>query len=403
MKVFVTDGDERPALAVTRSLGRRGIAVLVGEERRTSLASSSRYCSGHITYPSPYHDPEGFYRFLLEFVRRTGIDIVIPITDVTTYLISQKKKELQPFTKLPIPEFEAFDFVSNKWAILQHAKEIGIAIPRTHFIEAPQDLEAIMDQLDYPVVVKAGRSRILTEDGWLPTHVHYATSHKEVFRLFHEKAYLHYPSLIQERIIGPGLGLFLLFDQGELVTVFSHRRLREKPPSGGVSVLRESIAVDPDLKEYAIRLFKLLGWHGVVMMEWKLDQRTGQPLLIEVNGRFWGSLQLAIDAGVDFPYLLCRLAIEGHAEGPQAYRVGVKNRWLLGDLDHLLLRLFKKDLDLHLPAGFPSRAKTLIQFLAFYSPDLYYEILSLRDPRPFLYELSEYVRGLYRGRKMAHG
>ena len=53
MTVFVTDGDERPALAITRSLGRRGVSVLVGEERPVSLASSSRYCVRHVTYPSP--------------------------------------------------------------------------------------------------------------------------------------------------------------------------------------------------------------------------------------------------------------------------------------------------------------------------------------------------------------
>lgn len=392
MKVFVTDGDQRPSLAVTRSLGSRGIAVLVGEERKGSLASASKYCAGRIVYPSPYRNPEGFDRFLLEFVRQARIDMVVPITDVTMHLVLRQKKKLQTYTRLPVTEFEAFDFVSNKWALLKYAQELGIPIPQTLFIEGPEDLKTVLSELNYPVVVKPSRSRIVTEVGWLLSNVHYAESETELIRLYAEQQYLRYPSMIQERIVGPGVGLFVLCNQGELVTAFSHRRLREKPPSGGVSVLRESIPIDQNLKQHAIWLFKSLGWHGVAMMEYKLDQRTGNPLLMEVNGRFWGSLQLAIDAGVDFPYLLYRVAMEGHVEALQSYRVGVKSRWLLGDLDHLLLRIFKKDKDLHLPNGFPSRTKTLIQFLKFFQRDLHYEILSLKDPRPFLFELKEYMK-----------
>ena len=297
----------------------------------------------------------------------------------------------------------AFDFISNKWTLLKHAQEIGVAIPQTHFIETAEDLKEVRAQLTYPVVVKPIRSRILTGNGWLSTHVHYANSARELFRLYEEVEYLRYPSLIQERIVGPGLGVFLLFDRGELLGAFGHRRLREKPPSGGVSTLRESIPVAPALKEYAIRLLKPLGWHGVAMMEYKVDRHTGQPLLMEVNGRFWGSLQLAIDAGMDFPYWLYCLATAQPVDIPQTYRVGVKNRWLLGDLDHLLLRLFKKDEDLHLPDGFPSRLRTLLQFLKFYEPGLHYEVLSRSDPRPFLYELSQYLRGVFGTERLSHG
>jgi predicted ATP-grasp superfamily ATP-dependent carboligase len=403
MNVFVTDGDQRPALAVTRCLGRRGITVWVGEEKANSLTSSSKYCTGHITYPSPCRDPRGFCRSLVELVQRTQFDLVIPMTDVTTYLLSLHKKELEAHLTLPVPEFEVFNFVSNKGMLLKHAQEIGIPIPRTHFVEGAESWKELLDQLDFPVVVKPSRSRILMESRWLSTHVHYANSERELFQLYEEVEYLRYPSLIQERILGPGLGVFLLFDRGKLLAAFGHRRLREKPPSGGVSTLRESIPVAPGLKEYAIRLLKPLQWHGVAMMEYKLDRRTGQPLLMEVNGRFWGSLQLAIDAGMDFPYWLYCLARAQHVDIPEAYRVGVKSRWLLGDLDHMLLRVFKKDENLHLPDDFPSRLRTLLRFFKFYEPGMHYEILSLRDPRPFLYEFSQYLRGVFGIGRLSHG
>ena len=394
VRVLVTDGDERPALAVTRSLGRRGLEILVGAENGRSLASSSKYCAGHVTYPSPHREHHRFCDFLSDLVRRRHIDVLIPMTDVTTHLVALHKAELEGAVSLPIPDFGAFEFVSDKWKLLKRAQEMGIAIPRTHFVQGAEDLRVVLGELRYPVVVKPARSRILTESGWVRTQVRYAGSETELVRLYRETAYLRFPSLIQERINGPGIGLFLLFDRGNLVTAFSHRRLREKPPSGGVSTLRESIPVDARLKSQAVDLFQPLGWHGVAMVEYKLDRRTGQPLLMEVNGRFWGSLQLAIDAGMDFPYLLYRLAVGDGVEAPEAYEIGVANRWLLGDLDHALARLFKKDRDLDLPEGFPSRFRTALEFAKFYRPGLRYEPLSLTDPRPFLHELSAYVRDL---------
>jgi predicted ATP-grasp superfamily ATP-dependent carboligase len=397
-RVLVTDGDERPALAVTRSLGRRGIEVLVGAENERSLASSSRYCSGRVGYPSPYREPEEFCRFLLDLARRRQIDVLIPITDVTTHIVARHKAELEDGVRLPVPDFSAFDFVSDKWKLLRHAQERGIAIPRTYFLQGADSLGEVLGKLRYPVVVKPARSRVLTESGWMRTQVRYAGSETELISLYGENAYLRLPSLIQERVNGPGIGLFLLFDRGRLVTAFSHRRLREKPPSGGVSTLRESIPVDLRLKSQAVDLFGALGWHGVAMVEYKLDRRSGEPLLMEVNGRFWGSLQLAIDAGMDFPYLLYRLAVDGCVQAPAAYKIGVRNRWLLGDVDHALARLFKKDRDLDLPEGFPSRFRTAVEFAKVYRRGQRYEPLSLTDPMPFLHELSEYLRDLFRER-----
>src|SRR4029077_21269913 len=133
------------------------------------------------------------------------------------------------------------------------------------------------------------------------------------------------------------------------------RRLVENPPAGGASVLSESAPVEARLRDDAIRLLGPIGWHGVAMMEYKQDESTGAFFLMEVNGRFWGSLQLAIDAGVDFPFLAWQLATGQRPEVRRPYAVGVKNRWLCGDVDHLLLRLFRSERSLHLPAGAPSK------------------------------------------------
>jgi predicted ATP-grasp superfamily ATP-dependent carboligase len=185
-------------------------------------------------------------------------------------------------------------------------------------------------------------------------------------------------------------------NQGEPIVQFAHRRLREKPPSGGVSVFRESIALPQVMTDYAIRLLQHVHWHGVAMVEFKVDQQTGEPMLMEINGRFWGSLQLAIDAGVDFPYLLYKL-FTGQEIPPNAtdYQIGVTSRWLLGDLDHLYSRLFKSDTSSSsLPPNLSSKLKTLQNFCRFYQRNMYYEVLRPHDLSPFIYELKQYFRNL---------
>jgi predicted ATP-grasp superfamily ATP-dependent carboligase len=395
LKALVTDGDQRPALAIVRSLGRRGTTVLAGEERPASLASASRHCAGRVTYPSPYRAPRAFEAFLLDFVKRERVDVVIPVTDVTTYLVSRIQVSLKCHCAVAAPPFEAFEAVSNKQKLLERASACGIPTPRSHVVDGLAALQSLVDRIDYPAVVKPARSRIRTGAGWIGTSVHYASSKADLRRLYEEREYLaSYPSLIQQRIVGPGLGVFVLFSHGRLLTAFAHRRLREKPPSGGVSVLCESVPVDPDLRAQAVRLLKPLGWHGVAMLEYKQDARTGRAFLMEVNGRFWGSLQLAVDAGVDFPYLSFQLAAGGPLKLPDTYTVGIKSRWLLGDLDQLLIRLFERRADL--PDGAPSVPRSLVEFAQLVRPRVRYDVMRPDDPMPAFRELHHYARNTAR-------
>lgn len=394
MRAFVTDGDQRPTLAITRSLGRRGVSVLVGEERPASLASASRYCAGHVTYPSPYREPEAFRRFLADFVRRERVAVVVPVSDVTTSSVCLVQDALRPHAGVAAPPLPAFDLMTDKTSALQAALRCGIPIPGTHYVDGIGALGRIAGRVEYPAVVKPVRSRIPTDGGWVAAGVHYASGEAELWRLYERVPYLaSYPSLIQQRIVGPGLGMFVLFDRGELLTAFAHRRLREKPPSGGVSVLCESVAVERRLADDAIRLLGPLGWHGVAMLEYKQDRASGRRFLIEVNGRFWGSLQLAVDAGVDFPYLSYQLALGRRPLVPATYRVGVKNRWLLGDLDHLLSRLFDGGRAPCLPEQAPSGLRAAADFLR--CTGLGDQVLSRDDPGPFLVELRQYASALW--------
>jgi len=276
------------------------------------------------------------------------------------------------------------------------AQKLGIPCPLTFIPSERHALEEVAGKLRYPAVVKPRFSRFYQRDRWVSGGVRYAYDSEDLISKYRDAQARIPDPLIQERIKGEGRGVFLLIWDGELKAAFCHRRLREKPPWGGVSVYRESIALDEKLVEESAALLKALGWKGAAMVEFKVDERDGQAKLMEINGRFWGSLQLAIDAGMDFPLLLYRLAC-GENVAPQfQYEVGVKSRWLLGDLDYLLIRLRHSGPPNGLPGPSVSRFRACLDFLKLYEPKMYYEIFRLGDPRPGWFELKSYVRDTLR-------
>jgi predicted ATP-grasp superfamily ATP-dependent carboligase len=393
-EVLVTDGNQRSTLALTRALGREGISVTVAEEELPCLSSQSKYCSRAVAYRSPSSGANEFVEDVLNELGRHDYDLLVPMTDLTAFLVSENKEKLSRSTRIPIPEKQIFERAYDKAEVLRLAQENGIPIPRTYFIDDFGEIKDLSIRLKYPVVIKPRRSKFFVGNGWVHGGVEYAHSADElVFKCNSQEKFLP-PPLIQERVTGPGYGVFALFNHGKPRAVFFHRRLREKPPSGGVSVLSESIRVDPLMKRYATCVLEKLGWHGVAMVEFKLDPKDHQPKLMEINPRFWGSLQLSIHSGVNFPYLLYKMIMEGDVEPVWEYRVGAKNRWLLGDVDHLLARLLKSDKKLNLPPQFLSRWKSWWQFLRFSERDLKYEVFNSDDPKPGFFELREYLKGL---------
>ncbi|MEX5216504.1 MAG: ATP-grasp domain-containing protein [Nitrospira sp.] len=391
--VLVTDGDERAALAVTRALGARGIEIIVGAEQKRSLAAASKYCAKSFAYPSPYRDPQAFVDCLLGAITSRKVDALFPISDIAMHVIGPRKGDFERHTHMPIPDYKIFEETSDKYRLMKSALQLNVAIPDTIFVSGG-DIRGISDRItSFPVVIKPGCSLIRTETGWQKTSVHYAKNADEVRNLYRQHEYLRRPSLIQQRVLGEGQGIFALMNDGKPLALFAHRRIREKPPSGGVSVLRESIPLDKGLVEPALRLLQHVRWHGVAMVEFKIDHDSKVPVLMEINGRFWGSLQLAIDAGMNFPWLLFQMAAGRIASLPEnGYQSGIKSRWLLGDLDHLLLRLRKPEASLNLPPGAPSKWQCLKDFAKFVDRDMFYELEKPDDIRPFLYELRQYAK-----------
>ncbi|MBW1859311.1 MAG: ATP-grasp domain-containing protein [Deltaproteobacteria bacterium] len=392
MSVLFTDGNSRKTLAAVRSLGKRGIRVTAGDISARNLSSASRYCCQGVAYPSPYTDPEGFQNRLLDLVRHRAFEILIPTSDVTINLINEIRAHLERYVKLPLPNHDPYTNLTDKAKLVRLAQELEVPIPKTVWVQSDAELERVVPKLKYPVVIKPRYSKFLSDNHWVDVLVDYARSPHELTAKYRKIHGIVERPLIQEKIEGPGHGVSVLAHRGNVLAAFGHRRIREKPPSGGVSVVRESVPLDPRLMEYSTRLLSAQNWSGVAMVEFKLDSTDHSPKLMEVNARFWGSLQLAIDSGVDFPFLLYQLVTDGEFESPGPYQAGVRTRWFLGDVDHLLSMWLLPRNKLFLDPGYPSRLKALLDFLGSFKRSTRSEVFRTDDPLPGLWELGLYFR-----------
>lgn len=362
----------------------------MGAERHPCLTSRSRFCNEQFLYPNPQKDSRGFISTVFNVVKSEEVDVLLPVTETTTMLITEMKKDLETYCSVPFPEFNAVEKASNKFILMKMAENLGVPIPRTFFLSTADELDSGLSacrSIGYPIVVKPSRSRYRTKNGWRNAGVQYANNEAELQTIIAQLVEQEeFPVLLQERIHGEGVGLFLCIHHQETVAAFSHRRLREKPPSGGVSVLSESIPLQKNLQKYSERLLNAMNWKGVAMVEFKKDTRTDEYKLMEINGRFWGSLQLAIESGVNFPALLVRMAAGEKIVPVREYKVGVKNRWLWGDLDVLLGLMFKTRKTLRLPTEYPGRWESFFSFMHFWGKDLHYEVFNRDDVGPWLFE-----------------
>lgn len=383
--MLITDGSTRAALAATRALGRR-YRVLVLASKPRALAACSRFAAGFRRVPAPTRAPEAFAERTLEIARAEGAEVVLPITDAACEALLPRAREFEP-VRLAAPSEAAWRRLSDKAEALELARAFGIPVPETRVAGGADEIRASARELGFPVVLKPAHSVARGGDGTLVRAPVLRVSSAEEVEASVPSLAGAGPVLVQRCVPGHGEGIFLLRAQGRTLGAFAHRRLREKPPSGGVSVLSESIPVEPSLRERIESLLDAAGFEGAVMAEFR---RAGdRRWLMEFNARLWGSLQLAVDAGVDFPGALVARARGEPLEVLPPPRPGVRLRCLLGDLDHALA-LARGARDTSGRHGVRAALSVLVRPTG---PGTRFELLRPSDPLPFAAALARWLRG----------
>lgn len=383
MRVLVLDGNENQAVACVRSLARAGYAVSVGADASWSKAGWSRFSRGSFRYTPPQEDAAAFVADVAREVRREPGTLVLPLTERTTLPLSLEREKIYAAGgRLALAPHATVLRAFDKQQTTRLAEALGICVPQTSLITEREQAETLASSTSYPVVLKARASEEMADDGSVRATgaPAYARDALELLAGYDELRRRASAVLVQEFVEGAGAGYFALMNEGELRAEFAHRRIRDVRPTGSGSSVRESVAPDARLREAALKVLRELRWHGVAMVEFRV-RPDGTPVFLEVNGRFWNSLALAVCAGADFPALLARMCEQGDVEPVFDYRRGVRCRWLLGDFRHLLE--VWRGAPKGFPGVFPKRARTLLDFLA-PRRGTYHDNWMMSDPLPEL-------------------
>jgi len=363
VKVFVLDGRSLASLAIVRSLGKKGFEIQCGEEFGLNLTRFSKYVKKSWIYPSPNSNPDAFIKEIKKITEQEKFDMIIPVRDDTTLLVAKHAKDLSHITNLYIAEYDAIRLLQDKAETIRIAQKCGVPHPQTWFPEET-DLKEILKNLKTPFLIRARISSGSRGIAFVRKGEDFFEQYESVRRDFGEP-------MIQEYVQKKSYctACVLLDHHSDEVASFAYERVKEYPLSGGPTVVGISCKNDEVIR-YALSLLKSIGWRGVAEVEFIIDQQ-GIPKLLEVNPRFWMPLNLAIQSGVDFPYLLYQLAMKNPVSKPETYTIPMKYRWVIPN--EILWALSS-----------PQKKQAFKELLTFNEKNVCFGELSWKDPLPVL-------------------
>ena len=366
-KVLITYARNRIAYISAKSLSCAGFEVHAGDCVRFAMTFFSRYAEKKFIYPSPFRNEEAFIEDLLRYIKKNKIDILLPSHE-EGFIIAKHEHRFQGIVQLLIPSYEQVELANNKMKAMEQADKLGIPYPRYHSFKSSGEFENFLEgEISFPVVIKLQKSRGSAGLSYAKNKPELKEKFNAVIREFGIKKDL---PIVQEYIEGYGLGVSMLYKRAQALASFTHKRLIELPLSGGTSVERISVH-HPKSEQYAKRLLDSLNWNGVAMVEFKVNEKTDEPYFLEINPRFWGSLNQAVVSGVDFPLLVCQ-ALAGEDFPFPEYKTGIRTRWFWGGVFVLPSYIVH------------GKLKNVGTLLNVFRKNLFFDDLSWRDPLPFL-------------------
>jgi len=287
--------------------------VTVGEREGVSSPETigfwSRYCHQRFRYPDPDVHIDATAAALAAHFRNSSYDVAIPVGLQMTSLFVHYRDALP--VPMMLPPTVSFHVGSDKRLTFEHARSAGVPIPRT----VPA---ANWEELNPPIVFKHFQRGAVV-----------AKTHDEAAARVNGLGDRLPDYIAQEYIPGEnGFGYFGFFVGGREAAYFMHERIMQIPKEGGPSVVARAFS-DDRLRALGRTLLESLNWHGAAMVEFKRSERDGEFYLIEINPKLWGSLDLAIQSGCNFPLWIAKAVVNGEAPQPVNYKVGLTYQWII--------------------------------------------------------------------------
>ncbi len=387
-QALVLDGHSRAAIEATQSLGRAGVTVTVSSSDPTPITFRSRYAHRRLPQP-PALPEEPFLAWMRELDARARYDLIIPSTEnaLQAFLALDADDSLR--RRAVLSSNQSLAHALDRRLTWKLAAELGVPVPATRLIESLPSSPT--SATSFPTVLKPARSKIL-DRGVLRTFAPVIARDAECYTSVLRDWIPRMAVLEQEYVQGWGVGIELLYREGRCAWYFAHERLHEWPLTGGASTYRRAIEPPAQMLEAARALLDRLEWHGVAMVEFK--RRTdGSFALMEINPRLWGSLALSIDAGVNFPLGLLRLATGGDLDPQPHYRRGMRTRHISADVVWQKANLFADRQDPLLLVR--PRLRSMLEPLLLLSGQERWDHFSWLDPAPGLHECRRVIQTVH--------
>ena len=399
---LVLEGKLRQSLMTVRSLGRHGLNVAAFETFDRVPAFSSRWCQRAFVFPTDGRS-ERFLNYLEQILDRTKVKVLITSSDSTAALLCMHRERLERRVSIALAREPALGIALNKEQTLEIARQLGLGIPRSMNVKSVNEVEAAIQHVGLPAVVKPVQSWVWSEGKSIKLGCKLVTTLDETLRAVEQLTSRgqRVALLFQQYLPGRREAVSFLYAQGQFYARFAQWAKRTVPQLGGVSVLRQSIAIPSDIGDQAERLVREIGLEGYSEVEFRRDS-DGNPYLMEINPRLSASVEIAVRSGVDFPYLLYQWASGAQITPVTSYRLGKWIRHLGGDI----ATTFEAVQNYGRPGVEPSARALFDFFVSFFIP-MRYDYLDLRDPLPAMVATTEFVRHWRRywggriGRKVA--
>jgi len=370
LRVLVTDAFDKKALAAVRFLARDGCIVGATGPHWTDQCLHCKFAAESFVSPNPVGDGDAWADFMLDYLSRKRWDAVLPMSDYTTLTLSGRAEDFAKVTNICVPPWDVLQLARDKPRISDLAASLGIAVPKTWQPSSLDEVRTLAGEVPYPVVVKYKR-------GTGSVGLRYARSRDELIACYGGKEHAKdmvfddtFP-MIQQYIPGETRDVAVLFCNGEPRGLLSSRRALTLPATGGRGVVNEVLEL-PALKEIAVRLLRRINYHGPGQVEFKYDPSRDEYYFLEVNTRFWGGVGFACEAGINFPVLTARLAVEGDIEGRFEHLNGMYYRWPFPlELQSVLER--------------PDRFTQLLEYFNRFRRGMRYDVWP-SDPMPHLWD-----------------
>jgi predicted ATP-grasp superfamily ATP-dependent carboligase len=382
-------------LGIVRELGRAGVPVYGIAQERHAIGLYSRYLTRGQVVLEPRSEA------LIGAIRALGKELggccLIAVSEANLTWLAAHRNEfghVQPIAPSP----EALEIVLNKQLTLEMARRVGINVPTTAEPSTWADFETLVNSFEYPAVLKwkdpAAVAHSLDAVGLAMMKAEYVYSAAELKAVGERYKPIGQWPLVQQYCAGYGLGQFFYMHEGECIRRFQHRRIAEWPPEGGFSSVCDATPLSQHtaLQEQSIALLKAIQWEGVAMVEYRLNPQNGEAILMEINGRLWGSFPLAVECGAGFALIAYSLA-SGLGQPSLATPKSVARCRMVATEIKRLVRIVMQP-GLIADRSFKvQKLSEIVRFFAdFFRPGVSYYVGSLADPKPLFADLANLAR-----------